>query len=84
MQKLNPNGISRLVRPSGFTLVSAEETRPIPLGAQFGLYISYMIWQIISMGLKVWTLSEREGARSRVFKRVLLISGMKEQNGNAG
>lgn len=74
----NSNGLSRLLKFTGFQDVEARETGPVPWGYSMISSIRFVIWQSIRLGLKIWNLAETGSAGSGVFTRVFLIKGVKK------
>jgi SAM-dependent methyltransferase len=74
----NPNALSRLLAPTGFTAIEAREQGPVDWwGYSVSSTLRWCAWQAIRAGLKVWNTSETGDAGSGVFTRVFLILAVK-------
>jgi hypothetical protein len=74
----SPNGLSRLLRLTGFTETEAREMGPVPFGYSMTSTLRYLVWRTIRVTLKVWNIAETGNTGSGVLTRVFLISGIKK------
>jgi len=74
----NPNALSRLLRIVGFRDIKARETGPVPWGSSLTSSLRYLVWQMIRVGLRIWSLAETGASGAGVWTRVFLISGVKK------
>lgn len=75
----NPNALRRLMQLVGFEAIEARECDPPPLGYSVFSTIRAALWQLVRGSLALYNLIETGATGDRVFTRVFLISGIKNQ-----
>lgn len=73
----NANSLSRLMKLCGFATAEAREIGPVPFGYSATSSLRALVWSAIRALLMMWNLAETGHPGSRVFTRILVVSGAK-------
>lgn len=71
------NVLSQLLRRAGFSSIESRETGPVPYGYSVLSTIRYAIWQVLRLGICFWSTIETGGCGDKIFTRVFIQSGVK-------